>query len=44
MRKRFETQLVLGQVQIEDVKIPIKSRDELPPVLALISLHLKNRH
>ena len=34
MRKRFELQLTLGQTAIEKVKIPTKSRDELPPVLA----------
>lgn len=34
MRKRFDSQLVLGQTPIEKVAIPGKSRDELPPVLA----------
>ena len=34
MRKRFETQLQLGQTPIEEVLIPLKSRDELPPILA----------
>jgi len=34
MRKRFDSQLVLGQMPIENVVIPAKSRDELPPVLA----------
>jgi len=33
MRKRFEVQLKLGETAIENVKIPTKSRDELPPVL-----------
>ncbi len=33
MRQRFERQLALGQTPIEDVLIPPKSRDELPPVL-----------
>lgn len=33
MRQRFERQLNLGQTPIEDVPIPPKSRDELPPVL-----------
>ena len=33
MRKRFEVQLGLGQVAIEDVKLPLNSRDELPPLL-----------
>jgi IS5 family transposase len=36
MRKRFETQIELGQVPIGEVKIPTKSRDELPPVLAAL--------
>lgn len=34
MRKRFEVQLCLGQTPIEKVVIPLKSRDELPPILA----------
>ena len=34
MRKRFEAQLRFGLTPIEEVKIPEKSRDELPPVLA----------
>ncbi len=34
MRKRFEMQTELGQTTIENVRIPTKSRDELPPVLA----------
>jgi IS5 family transposase len=34
MRKRFEVQLALGQVPIEKVVLPLKSRDELPPILA----------
>jgi hypothetical protein len=33
MRQRFVRQLDLGQTPIEDVPIPLKSRDELPPVL-----------
>ncbi len=33
MRQRFERQLDLGQTPIEEVPIPPKSRDELPPVL-----------
>ena len=33
MRKRFETQLELGSCPIEDIEMPAKSRDELPPVL-----------
>ncbi len=34
MRKRFEVQLALGKTPIERVVLPIRSRDELPPVLA----------
>ena len=34
MRRRFDVQLVLGQTPIERVRIPLKSRDELPPILA----------
>ena len=34
MRKRFEVQLALGKTPIERVAIPLRSRDELPPVLA----------
>ena len=34
MRKRFEVQLTLGQTPIEKVILPLKSRDELPPILA----------
>jgi hypothetical protein len=34
MRQRFEVQLGLGQIPIERVNIPLKSRDELPPILA----------
>ena len=34
MRKRFEVQLILGQTPIEKVLLPLKSRDELPPILA----------
>src|SRR2546423_6797098 len=34
MRRRFDVQLALGQIPIERVHIPLKSRDELPPVLA----------
>ena len=33
MRKRFEVQLALGKTPIERVAIPVRSRDELPPVL-----------
>ena len=34
MRKRFDCQLNLGQTPIERIEIPLKSRDELPPILA----------
>lgn len=34
MRQRFECQTDLGQKPIAQVVIPLKSRDELPPVLA----------
>ena len=34
MRKRFDTQLGFNQKPIEQVKLPKKSRDEMPPVLA----------
>ncbi len=34
MRKRFDCQLQLGQTPIEQIEIPLKSRDELPPILA----------
>lgn len=33
MQQRFEWQSDLGQTPIEDVPIPLKSRDELPSVL-----------
>jgi hypothetical protein len=33
MRKRFEIQLEFGAIQIEEIEVPIKSRDELPPVI-----------
>jgi transposase, IS5 family len=34
MRRHFDVQLALGQTPIERVLIPLKSRDELPPILA----------
>ena len=34
MRKRFEVQLTLGKTPIERIELPLRSRDELPPVLA----------
>lgn len=36
MRQRFKQQLTLGISPISEVKIPTKSRDELPPVLAAL--------
>ena len=33
MRKRFELSPRLGSIPISEVQIPLKSRDELPPVL-----------
>ncbi|HUZ59792.1 MAG TPA: ISNCY family transposase, partial [Hanamia sp.] len=33
MRQRFEQQMSLRTVAISEVKFPLKSRDELPPVL-----------
>ena len=33
MRKRFEQQHKLGVIPISEVQLPIKSRDELPPIL-----------
>src|ERR1051325_7532808 len=36
MRRRFEVQLALGKTPIERVTIPLKSRDELPPILAAL--------
>lgn len=36
MRKRFEVQLELGALPIEEIKINTKSRHELPPVLVAL--------
>lgn len=36
MRKRFEIQMELGSTPIEEIEIPRKSRDELPPVLGAL--------
>jgi hypothetical protein len=33
MRKRFEQQRKLGVIPISEVKLPLKSRDELLPIL-----------
>jgi hypothetical protein len=42
MRKRFDVQLSLGQIPIEKVVFPLKSRDELPPMLAGLQWILQN--
>ena len=34
MRRRFNVQIELGQTPIENISIPLNSRDELPPILA----------
>lgn len=36
MRKRFDQQISLGITPIHEVKINIKSRDEMPPVLVAL--------
>jgi len=36
VRKLFDVQLALGAIPIEKVEIPIKTRDELPPILAAL--------
>jgi hypothetical protein len=36
MRKRFEVNPVLNLTPIEKVQLPLKSRDELPPILAAL--------
>src|SRR4030065_2920971 len=33
MRKRFEQQKKIAVISISEVKLPLKSRDELPPIL-----------
>ena len=33
MRQRFGHQLSLGAVPIRNIKIPTKSRDEMPPIV-----------
>ncbi|MFI5188498.1 MAG: ISNCY family transposase [Chitinophagales bacterium] len=33
MRQRFEQQISIGGIAIKDVQFPLKSRDEVPPVL-----------
>jgi hypothetical protein len=41
MRHKFQQQLTIGITPISEVKIPTKSRDELPPVLAALQ-HIFN--
>ncbi len=36
MRKRFDQQLVLGVIPIEDAKFPLRSRYELPRILKVL--------
>jgi len=36
MRKRFESQLVLGQLPIEETPVPLKSRGSLTPLVAAL--------
>ena len=36
MRQTFKVQLALGAIPIEQVKIPTRTRDELPPTLAAL--------
>jgi len=43
MRKRFEAQLTLGCTPIEQVQIPTKSRDELPPFLRAMQYIYTNK-
>ena len=33
MRKRFEVQLEIGVTPIEEIRIPVRNKDELPPVM-----------
>jgi len=42
MRKTFEIQLELGQPAIEEVSVPTRSRDELPPILKGLQWIFKN--
>ena len=43
MRKRFELCPILGSLPISEVKIPLKSRDELPPVLLALQTIFVNQ-
>ena len=40
MRQRFEQQTTMGITPITEVKFPIRSRDELPPVLMALQPYL----
>jgi IS5 family transposase len=44
MRKRFERQIDLGQTPIEEVELPLQSRDELPPILAGLQWIFTTQH
>ena len=43
MRKRFEPQLTLGSIPIEQIQIPLKSRDELPALLRALQYIYTNK-
>lgn len=43
MRKRFELSPQLGAIPISEVTIPLKSRDELPPVLVALQTIFVNK-
>ncbi len=43
LRKRFELSPVLGSIPISEVKILLKSRDELPPVLLALQTIFTNK-
>ena len=42
MRKRFEVQYELGATPVEKLQLPLKSRDELPPVLRALQYIYSN--
>ncbi len=37
MRQRFEQQMVMGVSPIGETEFPLRSRDELPPVLTQLA-------
>jgi hypothetical protein len=43
MRKRFEAQLTLGSIPIDEIVIPTKSRDEFPPFLRAMQYVYSNK-